>query len=97
MAAVCSRGRSGLDDAEAVVLENRRQLQRHPRRSGLTNNDTGARADPAGNGRGRRRSGLTDNDTGARADPAGNGRGRRSCSDSDSGGSADPIGCGRRC
>ncbi|WP_323022744.1 hypothetical protein, partial [Pararhodobacter sp.] len=39
--------------------------------TGLTDSDSGASADPAGNGRGSGgRSGLTDSDSGASADPA---------------------------
>ena len=64
--------------------------------SGITDSDSGAYADPAGNGRGRR-TGLTDSDGGAYADPAGNGRGRRACTDSDLGAYSDPVGRGRRC
>ena len=67
------------------------------RRTGITDSDRGANADPAGNGRGGRRSGITDSDSGANADPAGNGRGRgrTGLTDSDSGGWADPAGNGR--
>mgnify|MGYP004170066283 CR=1 FL=1 len=39
---------------------------------GVTDSDSGAYADPAGNGRGR---GFTDSDVGQYADPVGRGRG----------------------
>ena len=66
--------------------------------TGLTDSDSGAWADPVGNGRGRVTvAGITDSDTGAWADPVGRGRGRRACTDSDLGAYADPAGRGRRC
>lgn len=70
--------------------------------TGITDNDGGAYADPAGYGRGSGRgmvTGITDSDSGPYADPAGQGRGRYGYSsgvtDSDSGPYADPAGNGR--
>ncbi|UJR84843.1 hypothetical protein [Sandaracinus amylolyticus] len=71
-------------------------------RTGVTDSDGGAYADPAGYGRGTRRqayTGLTDSDGGAYADPAGYGRGvygrTSGITDSDGGPYADPAGNGR--
>jgi hypothetical protein len=71
--------------------------------SGITDQDTGPGADPAGRGRGagpRQGTGVSDSDTGAGADPVGHGRGRggqqqTGVTDSDSGSLADPPGRGR--
>lgn len=46
-------------------------------RSGITDADAGAYADPAGRGRGGRFTGVTDSDLGYNADPVGRGRGGR--------------------
>ncbi|AKF11701.1 hypothetical protein [Sandaracinus amylolyticus] len=71
-------------------------------RTGVTDSDGGAYADPAGYGRGQQRqayTGLTDSDGGAYADPAGYGRGvygrTSGITDSDGGPYADPAGNGR--
>src|SRR5205085_9997097 len=55
-----------------------------------TDSDSGARADPAGRGRGR--TGETDGDP---SDPSGYGRPRTGCTDGDSGTNGDPAGRGR--
>ena len=62
--------------------------------TGYSDNDSGKRADEAGNGRG---TGLTDNDAGQFQDPVGNGtgQGQSGLNDSDSGNNADPAGQGR--
>ena len=70
--------------------------------AGITDSDTGARADPVGRGRG---AGVTDSDTGSAADPVGRGRGGRTggpqgqagsgVTDRDGGPTADPAGQGR--
>lgn len=73
------------------------------RGAAVSDQDSGAGADPAGRGRGsgsRQGTGVSDSDSGAGADPAGRGRGGGSrqgtgVSDSDSGASADPAGRGR--
>lgn len=71
-------------------------------RTGVTDSDGGAYADPAGYGRGVRAqgyTGLTDSDGGPYADPAGSGRGvygrTTGITDSDGGPYADPAGNGR--
>lgn len=71
-------------------------------RTGVTDNDGGPYADPAGYGRGVRRTaytGITDSDGGPYADPAGYGRGvygrTTGITDSDGGPYADPVGNGR--
>ena len=79
----------------------------------VTDSDSGARADPAGRGRGRTgesdgdptdpagygrpRTGCSDGDSGRGADPAGRGRGQGECNDRDRGPARDPAGRGRRC
>lgn len=73
--------------------------------TGVTDNDTGPYADPAGNGRGTARAvytGISDSDGGAYADAAGYGRGHYGRSgwssgltDSDGGPYADAAGNGR--
>jgi len=67
--------------------------------SGVTDSDSGASADPFGNGRGTG-TGITDSDLGPSADPVGRGRGtsQRNYSgitDADGGPNADPLGNGR--
>lgn len=71
-------------------------------RTGVTDSDGGAYADPAGYGRGQRvqgHTGVTDSDGGPYADPAGSGRGvygrTSGVTDSDGGPYADPVGNGR--
>lgn len=56
----------------------------------VTDQDGGARADPAGQGRGN--SGISNSDSGNNADPAGRGRG---ITNSNSGSDEDPVGRGR--
>jgi hypothetical protein len=96
---------AALVGAGAVVAPSKAEAQctdRDPgdragrgRGNGVSDRDSGRRADPAGCGRGGpRTSGITDRDPN---DPAGNGRGARRCSDSDGGRYADPVGAGRRC
>ncbi len=62
----------------------------------VTDSDTGAYADPVGQGRGSY-TGVTDSDGGTYADPVGYGRGSggTGITDSDSGTYADPVGYGR--
>ena len=65
-------------------------------RSGLTDCDSGAEADEAGNGRTGNQTGYTDSDSGPNADPAGCGTGKEGgITDSDHGRYADPAGQGR--
>lgn len=73
-------------------------------RSGVTDGDAGAYADPVGGGRGQMRgmvTGLTDGDSGTYSDPVNQGRGTygrggaTGITDSDSGSYSDPVGNGR--
>jgi hypothetical protein len=59
-------------------------------RTGITDNDSGGRADQAGHGTGT--TGYTDSDSGSCADTGGHGRGNSGYTDSDSGNCADPGG-----
>lgn len=86
----------------AVVVGPQVQYQQQGYATGVTDSDSGAYADPAGNGRGAQRqqcSGITDSDGGSYADPGGCGRGRAGMTtgitDSDGGPYADPAGNGR--
>ena len=104
-------GFAGVGAASAVALATgcgRRRVvrvQTVQTVSGITDNDGGQYADPAGNGRGttvvvQQQSGITDSDGGQYADPAGNGRGgvvvqQSGVTDSDGGPCADPGGGGR--
>jgi len=83
-------GRTGVSDTDP----RDRPGYGRGRRSGITDNDSGSRSDPPGNGRGRPAARtVTDRDSGPRSDPPN----RRVCSDSDRGRGGDPVGRGRRC